>query len=210
MLLLDAATPLAQAGIWRDGEWLGFASSRGGAEQALFAALEECLRKAGMGVGDVDGFVFCEGPGSMLGVRIATMAIRGWQSLFKDARPVFSYYSLEAAARSQRATGEIRPLAVVSDARRGFWNVFLLDEGDAAGRLERWPSERVPELPQPVFRLEEPRKTPCPVEAAEADYDFAPVPGIFCDSRLVRSNVAVEAYTPVLAEFKKWTPERHR
>lgn len=168
------------------------------------------MKESGARVRDMDGFIFCEGPGSMLGVRITAMAIRGWQSFFPAPRPVFSYYSLEAAARLLRAGGEMRGMSVISDARRGFWNVFQFHREDAAGRLERWPAERLGALAQPVYRLEEPRKTPCPVEAAGAGYDLSPAAGIFCSRDFLRVNDVVEAYAPELADFRKWAPERHR
>lgn len=209
-LALDAATPLSQAGLWRDGEWLAWEGLRGGAERSLFEAVERCLSRASCTILQLDGFFYCEGPGSMLGTRIASMAIRGWQSVFDEPRPIYSYFSLEAAARLRMIGGQEPPFAVISDARRGFWNVCEVSGRDAPCRIARLTDDELSGLTSPCFRLEEVRKGPCPVAADEISSDFSAAPGLFSAEGLLRQSDTAEVYMPASPEFKKWIPQRHR
>ncbi|HLS27213.1 MAG TPA: hypothetical protein VK041_01070, partial [Opitutales bacterium] len=98
-LLIDAAGPLVQTALWSDGAWLRWIGSREEAGRSVFAGVQEIFRSEGISLKNLSGFFFCEGPGSMLGVRIAAMAIRGWQTMLDNPLPIFAYNSHALLAR---------------------------------------------------------------------------------------------------------------
>jgi tRNA threonylcarbamoyladenosine biosynthesis protein TsaB len=113
LLLLDAASERIQAG-WLGRDGARWAESPGEAGQGLFRCLEELAADPN----SARSFAFCEGPGSILGIRTSAMVLRTWCAL--ALRPCFSYQSLAvvAAALPDAAT------PVVADARRETWHVF--------------------------------------------------------------------------------------
>jgi tRNA threonylcarbamoyladenosine biosynthesis protein TsaB len=84
---------------------------------ALLPAVQEALRLAGAGLGDVDRVLVADGPGSFTGLRIAFATMQGlWRA--RPAVTVASAPSLLAAAwvGARFAAG---PIAAIYDALRG-------------------------------------------------------------------------------------------
>ena len=112
LLLLDASSARVQAGWLEGGGRARWASASAEAGEGVFRCLEELAidpAKAG-------AFVHCEGPGSVLGVRVAAMALRVWR--VATPIPMFAYRSLELVARAAGRPGA----SVIADARRGSWH----------------------------------------------------------------------------------------
>src|SRR5690606_7730550 len=74
------------------------------------------LERLGAHLEQANAFIYCEGPGSILGIRTSAVAIRTWQVL--RSRPVFAYRSLELLALAKARPG----LTVIADARRQHWH----------------------------------------------------------------------------------------
>src|SRR6478735_4681024 len=78
-LLIDAAWPQAAAGVWKDGRWASFVVTEGPVVEELFAIIDRTLGEAGVTLSGLSGYIFAEGPGSVLGLRTAAMALRVWR-----------------------------------------------------------------------------------------------------------------------------------
>ncbi len=143
-LVLDAAMSRVYAGLWRRGEWRALEGAAAPAAETLFAGVGRCLESAGMTLGDLSGFFFCEGPGSVLGTRIAATAIRTWSVYHPGRRiPCRAFRSLEVLAAALLERGETPPFGVVSDARRGHWNLLRVEAGGSFAPLRRVPDAAV-------------------------------------------------------------------
>jgi tRNA threonylcarbamoyladenosine biosynthesis protein TsaB len=123
LLLIDAASQNVQVGWAEASGEIRWETSLQEAGIAIFRGLEGL----GIDVNQAKAFAYCEGPGSVLGIRTAAMALRTWTML--EARPVFSYYSLAVVAE---ALGPEDP-TVIADARRESWHQFK--RGDALRRV---------------------------------------------------------------------------
>lgn len=114
MVVIDAASAKVQVGVFDGLAPARWASRSEEAGVAIF----QCLEELAVSPTDVGCWVYCVGPGSVLGVRTAAMALRTWRIL-KPA-PVFGYESLAIIAFALD-----RPeSAVISDARRETWHHF--------------------------------------------------------------------------------------
>jgi tRNA threonylcarbamoyladenosine biosynthesis protein TsaB len=111
LLLLDASSRRIQAGLLGpdDARWASRADEAG---VGVFA----CLAELGADPGAVAAFAFCEGPGSILGIRTSAMALRVWDVL--RPRPLFAFQSLAVAAAAAGRPGA----TLIADARRGLWH----------------------------------------------------------------------------------------
>ncbi len=209
-LLLDAAGPRVQTGLWMDGRWLAFDESPKEAGTALFSGTETVLRQAGTSIGDVAGFLFCRGPGSQLGIRIAAMAIHGWRALRETPPPVIGYTSHALLAARLLERGTPPPFRLLSDARRNQWTVTAVDETGAINPPETVPSESLTECEEPFFRMEERRPSPCPVQAEILQYSLECDAGLFLKSSPAQPMHGPEPLPWHAPDYRKWTPDRHR
>lgn len=195
LLLIDAASSTIQAAVLGQGAPPRWAHRRTDAGIGLF----ECLDELGADVGSMRAFAYCEGPGSILGIRTAAMAIRAWNAI--SARPAYAYIGLAVVAR---ALG--RPaVTVIADARRGQWH--RIHDG---GALERVPREQLSgDLVTPEgFR----HWDPLPEGTAGASYDLASLfalPSV-AGAELFREAPAPDAFLHGEPTYAKWVPQIHR
>lgn len=193
VLLLDAASSLVQVG------WL---SGRGPARWQTSTAeagigLFESIQNLGVDVGAAEALVFCDGPGSVLGVRTAAMALRTWSLL--RTRPVFAYSSLAVVAHALH-----RPeLGVIVDARRDSWHLYRTGNGlqrvataDLAGELI------MPEH----FR----HWSPLPANVGSTSYDLSQLLPQVETIDLLRPTDAPDAFLAEEPSYVTWTPHIHR
>ncbi len=194
VLLLDAASARVQVG------WLGadrppfWSDATDEAGVALFRALESLDVKPG----DAGAFIFCSGPGSVLGVRTSAMAVRAWNAL--QPRPTFSYHGLAIVAHTLR-----RPeLTVVADARRESWHAYRLGES-----LRRVPTA---ELAGPLATPEGFRTwSALPSNVERVPYAMADMlPHVLDQPDLLTPEDSPDAFLHEAPSYATWTPQVHR
>ncbi len=131
VLLVDAASSRVQVGLLRGDTAPVWRQSPREAGRAIFEGVEAVTATARTALSEVEALVYCEGPGSILGIRTAAMALRTWQSLHASNLPAFAYRSLELVAHNLAVAGTPPPFAVVADARRDSW--YLAEAADKGG-----------------------------------------------------------------------------
>jgi tRNA threonylcarbamoyladenosine biosynthesis protein TsaB len=205
LLVLDAASTRVQVGLIRNGAPARWRSVEDEAGTGLFKATEDVLAEAGTGLGEIGAFVFCEGPGSMLGTRTIAMALRTWQVL--RPRPVFAYQSLAVAARGAW-TQQARAFAVIADARRDTWHVQAVGADGRLAALQRLPVGELPagELLTPEnFRA----WAQPPRPAATCSYELARIFPALADGDYFRATDTPDAFQHEAPEYKKWSAQVH-
>ena len=195
LLLVDAASERVQAGLLGGNGGARWSARRGEAGVGLF----ECLDELEVDIAGVAAFAFCEGPGSILGIRTAAMALRMWNALRE--RPLFAYVGLAVVAQ---AVG--RPeVGFIADARRGLWHRLSL-----GGPLLRVPaSELSGELMTPEgFR----HWDPLPAGTQTAPYDLASLfaSAAVAEADLFRETREPDAFLHQEPSYAKWVPQIHR
>jgi tRNA threonylcarbamoyladenosine biosynthesis protein TsaB len=193
VLILDAASSRVQVGWWRSGGNVQWTASEDEAGVAIF----RCVEKLNVNLADVGAFAFCDGPGSVLGIRTTAMALRAWRVL--QARPVFAYTSLAVVAH---ALGEA-DTAVIADARRDSWHVYRLGQG-----LRRVPAKELGgQLAMPEhFR----HWSPLPENVRRVPYSLEELlPGV-AEADLFQATDAPDAFLHEEPSYVTWTPQIHR
>ncbi|HKB58110.1 MAG TPA: peptidase M22 [Lacunisphaera sp.] len=206
LLLLDAASQRVQVGLLQPDAPAVWHATMQEAGIGLFSGAESVLKSAGFGLPDVGAFVFCEGPGSMLGIRTVAMALRTWQVL--KPRPVYAYQSL-AIAGQFAWTQQARGFAVIADARRDTWHVQSVG---ADGRMP--PLQRLPAAGLPAGELLTPENFRAwvqpPRPAAAGGYDLAKIFPAIADGEFFHAAAAPDAFQHGAPEYKKWSAQIHR
>jgi tRNA threonylcarbamoyladenosine biosynthesis protein TsaB len=175
------------------------------AGRGLFSGTETMLTKTVTKIEDVGAFIFCEGPGSMLGTRTVAMALRTWLTL--KSRPVFAYQSLALAALAEWKRSP-RAFAVVADARRESWHRQPIDTDGSLGLLERYPTADLPagNLFTPAgFRV----WSKPPAHLAECPYAIDAFFACVNDADLFRRVETPNVLQQDAPNYKKWSAQPH-
>ncbi len=209
LLLIDSASARVQVGLWSRGpsgesgdanksgpsRWL---VSDTEASTGLFACVETILNERGLRIADVNAFAFCEGPGSVLGIRTAAVALRAW-NVINPSAALYRYQSLDLVARALGRPG----VNVIADARRDTWHVAQL--GSALRRVA--PAELQGELVMPEhFR----HWTALPAGVATTPYDLASLLETTVDADLFRATSEPDAFMHEDPSYVTWTPQIHQ
>ena len=206
VLLLDASSSVVQVCLFASGVLRAFESTEE-AGVALFQAVEEVLAPPGMCLREVGAFAFCEGPGSVLGIRTSAVALRTWNTL--HIRPAYAFGSLQLVATQQLREGRPVPFSVIADARRDSWHRVQVDADAGISGLQRVRNEELSGpllLPQP-FR----HWAPPPPQVEKVPYTVgAFLTGLCAEAPLFRAAEEPDAFLHEDPVYKTWTPQVHR
>ena len=209
LLVLDAASTTTQVGLLRAGRPPLWRSAGPEAGTALFTGVDACLREAGLELAGIGAFVFCAGPGSMLGSRTTAMAIRTWQAI--APRPAYCYQSLPLNAHELLRAGTAMPFNVIADARRDSWHCVTVGAGRSISALQRLPVAEVAALPGELWQPSAFRSwAAAPRATRDCGYDLAALFAAQPDKDLFTSTDAPDAFSHEAPVYKKSPPRIHR
>ena len=208
ILLIDAASSLTQVILLSRGGIHARFNSPDEAGVAVFKGVEDALIKSGKSLEQIAAFVFCDGPGSVLGIRTVAVALRTWCAL--TPRPVFSYSSLHLVATDQLRHRPGRAYTVIADARRDTWHRVCVDQAGTVGALERVAASQLRgELVTPEhFRT----WAPLPADVTRVPYVVPELLNVDSVSAapLFRTCSEPDAFLHEDPVYKTWTPQVHR
>ena len=126
ILILDASSKRVWVGVKPSANELVWEASEEDPSKSLFTLIRKVLQKTGLGLSQIGSVAFCEGPGSMLGIRTATMTLRAWKAIKLPAtKHLFAFSSLAIGGRlletMERSSEEC---LLIIDARRDSWHAI--------------------------------------------------------------------------------------
>jgi tRNA threonylcarbamoyladenosine biosynthesis protein TsaB len=195
LLVLDAASTRVQVGCLGADGAARWEISEEEAGIGVFRGVE----KLGIDVRDAGAFVFCDGPGSILGIRTVAMALRTWCVI--APRPLFAYTSLAIVAHAL----DRKDVTIIADARRESWHALSLAQG---GALRRVPAA---ELTGQLLMPENFRHwSPVPANLMTVDYSLAELMPRIAETDLFRPTDAPEAFLHEQPSYVAWSQQIHR
>lgn len=204
-LLLDASTPWMHAGLLEGGQWIAFERSEGDALTLLPELVRKVLSQGNRAVADIHTFIHCEGPGALLGLRLAAMMVEAWRAAGQETH-LLAYRSLEMASALISLSGA-GDYTVATPFRKGSYNVFT-PGGEHKALLDEAAYNTLPGtrylIPQRHIKNNPTGETPL-------EYDLARLPeAIAANPALLHPADKASAYAPQYAEYKLWDGQRHR
>jgi tRNA threonylcarbamoyladenosine biosynthesis protein TsaB len=197
LLALDAASSRIQVGLIDADCTARWENVDAEAGTGVFA----CIDELGVNLETINGFLFCEGPGSILGIRTVAAAIRAWNVLKK--RPVWSYKSLELSAAF---LGDPEAL-VISDARRESWNVSQLGHPCLRIPSDQLKGRKHLHTPEGFRQWS---KVPDETELKTLPYTLPLLFSKAMDAELLHATEEPEAFQHEQPSYAIWTPQIHR
>lgn len=211
-LVIDGSGSAVFAGVLGPNQqWLAQYELSGAPLEQLFPAVESVLKDAGIALLELRGYLYCEGPGSVLGLRLCAMAIETWSRLYPQSAHCFAYNTLQlSAALLTRDVALPAQALLISDWKKGAWNAVYIDAGQIgatsvvdSAELEAWTG--------PLYHLPQRKGWQSPPPQA-TPVRFAPerLDEVLQHPGLLRATRGVELYASGVNTFAKWTAERHR
>ncbi|MGB0409669.1 MAG: hypothetical protein ACPGIC_06690 [Opitutales bacterium] len=211
-LVVDGSSQHFFAGILNEkGEWLSRQTSPDPPLESLFTSVDEVLKSCGLELESIRSYIYCEGPGSVLGLRLCAMAIEVWRRLSPSKTRLFSYNSLQLTAAGISIEGlPTQSALLISDWKKAAWNGIKLDAG-AAPEVSPIESAIAARWSGPLYHLPA-RKgwQEAPAHAHAIAYAPEQVQKHLQAKGLLRETKDIELYSAGANTFQKWTPERHR
>ena len=193
-------------GVLSGGRWVGQGLSPDGALEGLFGCVEVALAEAKLKLSDIRSFALCVGPGSVLGIRIAALAVRSWSAL--EPRPIFIWESLAGIARSALTAGEKGPFLVAVESRLKRWHAL---EVSADGSLGAPFEAEAAQLNSSGHRVLASSEAAAGVLTSHVavPHPWSALPTFFAQSGFLREELRPDALN-VANDFATWSGERHR
>lgn len=192
-----------------EGKWLSQINQKSAPLEGLFPAVDVVLRSAQYPVLNVQNFIYCEGPGSVLGLRLCAMAIQTWGHLCELNIHYFAFNSLSlTAALIILDTPGIEQALLIADWKKGVWNSVLIENGQP-GPVVTLDDQAVNNWKEgPLFYLPQ-RKgwQTVPQHATTREYSPNRLPEVM---QLLKKTKKIELYASNMNVFQKWVPQRHR
>lgn len=199
-LVIDTASTTVQVGLLQPAQpdiWL---SSEEDAGQGLF----RCLEQLPLPLKSIAAIAFCEGPGSLLGIRTAAMALRVWNAV--TPRPLYAFQSLTLIAHALKV--QRAGITLIADARRETWHTVKIGPHGEVSSLERHPTAS---LQGPLVMPDRFRSwSTLPAHLERTGYALHELFAGAGEAPLFLSTRDPEAFVHETPAYVTWTPHIHR
>jgi len=203
-LVLDASSPIIQAGIAKEKGWRKIAYSEKPALNGVFETVSTLLRDLKIKIAQVDAVFFCAGPGSTLGLRLTLAFIKTMQWEKQSGLSLFSYNALDLAARMSPQ----KPAFIQAPFRMGWRLIRSNEEGSSIGKKQILDIDDALKNYPDSLHLPDPRKKNLEIDPSKIlEYEIKKVNGLKDLISVSEEKNELEVYNPKPPEFKKWHPE---
>ena len=211
-LVIDGSGSKVFAGILdAENRWLVKLERDGSPLEELFPVIEAVLTESGLSLTEIGSYIYCMGPGSVLGLRLCAMAIETWARLYPKSAQYYKYNSLQLSAHALLyATPDLKDALIVSDWKKGAWNALYI-KGGHVGATEVIDNGALNDWENLIYHLPQRKGWQSPPDKVQTlRYDPSILDAIRDASGLLQITDRIELYSSGINTFQKWTPTRHR
>jgi tRNA threonylcarbamoyladenosine biosynthesis protein TsaB len=211
-LVIDGSGSGLFAGVLNaHGKWQARSTQTGAPLEQLFPTVEATLNDANLTLPEIKSYLYCEGPGSVLGLRLCAMAIETWSRLYPESAHLFAYNTLQLCAKLLRLDHSLpAKTLLVSDWKKGAWNAVEIVDGETSATTVV-DDDAIANWDGAVYHLPQRKgwQKP-PANAKSILYTPDRLPELIENTAWLRRTSEVELYSSGINTFAKWTPDRHR
>jgi tRNA threonylcarbamoyladenosine biosynthesis protein TsaB len=211
-LVIDGSSTEFFSGILgSEGRWLSSKKAAEPALESLFETVDAVLGSADQKLDHIQSFLYCEGPGSVLGLRLCAMAIETWMRIHPAQTGLYAYNSLKLVAAGLVKEKGLRDDALlISDWKKDTWNGLRIISGEPTG-VGPVSAETLSQWEGPLYHLPARKGWQKPPEnTIEVAYEPERLGELLAYPGLIERRERVDLYGSGINTFQKWTPERHR
>ena len=199
-LVIDASSTTIQMGIPEQNDWLILEESNSLAMQGIFETCHQIFDRLNRSLHEVDAMLYCAGPGSTLGLRIAATFCRTilWNS--NQLVKLFDYNALDLAALLVD-----QPERTIQAPFRAKRRLVRLPTDSPFGKIEIIEAEDTATAYPDSLHL--PDNRPFKQEVPEdrlIDYKLTNIAGLSDLQKICTAKETATPYSAEQVEFKKW------
>jgi tRNA A37 threonylcarbamoyladenosine modification protein TsaB len=130
-LVMDGSCPHFFTGILKQPEtWAAQHQATGAPLEHLHCSVDLVMRAAATQLPDIKSFIYCAGPGSILGLRLCAMAIKTWQFTAQHPVNLWAYDPLQLAAHQYLQSQTIEENCwIICAWKQDYWHHVNLHNG---------------------------------------------------------------------------------
>lgn len=209
-LLIDASTPALQIGVYQQNatEWLAFERTMEEPLSALAPLAEQCIKASNLTLSQISKLIFCEGPGSLLGIRLCAMTLRIWKSLPQCHHlTTHSYRNLTLAAR---LLPPHKNALIITEAGRNRWATLATQDPDDT--IQYLDKDALMQTTGPCHHIPQNKQWEAPpIPVITLDYTLSSPQALTAIQGLICPCPAPDALAPPASkQYATWSGERHR
>ena len=211
-LVIDGSGSKVFAGILdAENRWLVKLERDGSPLEELFSVIEAVLTESGLSLTEIGSYIYCMGPGSVLGLRLCAMAIETWARLYPKSAQYYKYNSLQLSAHALLyTTPNLKDALIVSDWKKGAWNALYI-KGGHVGATEVIDDGALNDWENLIYHLPQRKGWQSPLNKVQTlCYDPSILDAIRDASGLLQITDRIELYSSGINTFQKWPQTRHR
>lgn len=209
--IIEVSGSKTQVGLWEKGKWISFYDKAVPGSEGFFEGLHVCLDSTEKVLSSIKNFVFCEGPGSIMGIRSVAMALKTWRCIAPKplSLNIFSYTSLAFFKAYLEKKGE-ENFIITTRVGKDNWVLLTTQNTIVPTSLEALAKKN-----EKIFCLDRTpnrqcEESPFQLEIFFEDYTIQYFPDIFLNSCFLRKVEKIDALLLKESEFVKWSGLRHK
>jgi tRNA A37 threonylcarbamoyladenosine modification protein TsaB len=209
-LWLDTSTQDTSLALFENGESLSLQVQESNALDYLFETLHQVFNETGKNFGDLHSIHFCSGPGSSLGLRILTMALRTWKVTHPHIR-LMSGYTLPVYARLETSRKDAPDaFTLLAQHRKDTWYAVEAS-GESVSEMNEYSDDDVQSMHGNIYHIRQRKFASQPPEKSrELQPNLTALPEILGDTKLFQPVDMPVVFPETSPSFRKWTPQRHK
>ncbi|MFI3291289.1 MAG: hypothetical protein R3Y46_05340 [Opitutales bacterium] len=203
-LIADSISDCIKIGIYKGNEKLFSVEKQGMALENFFDLLSEACSKANVEIGEIQELIFCEGTGSVLGIRCASVSFFSIANL--SGAKVFTYNIFDIA-RYLCFKKNVEKAQIICDSKKGFYNLLELDSSKNTNPLELSYEDFEKIKGENIFYLKQRAKQVVKEEFTELSYTIDDIFDAINSNEKTFLVEAIEVKDALLLskrEFVKW------
>ncbi|MBO7521045.1 MAG: hypothetical protein J6T16_02265 [Opitutales bacterium] len=210
VLFADTTADTISVCVMRDAKPKVSLSAQGGALENVFFLINKALQEANLRAENLDAAGFCQGVGSILGIRAISAAL----ATFRAANPrlqIFVWDLLKVYAQMLSNKGE-NDFAILCPSRKNFANFCQMKSGEFSAK--EIPTSEIPAIDLPIFFINQRKLPDKNFEALQKIYFDAHQVAQFLTSNPQCAQVCAgaeiaDAATLAKREYAKWNSAAH-
>jgi tRNA A37 threonylcarbamoyladenosine modification protein TsaB len=209
-LWLDTSTQDTSLALIENSEVVSLKVQESNALDYLFETLQVLLDETQNRFSDLQSIYYCSGPGSSLGLRILSMALRTWKVTHPNIQLMAGYTLPVYAALEALRPNAPESFTLLAQHRKDTWYSTVHQSGTNL-EMNQMSDSEVQSLDGTIFHIRQRKFATQPPESSQLLYpNLKALPNIIGSARLFEATDVPTVFPETTPAFKKWTPQRHR